>query len=162
MFCAVKWFLWELTYANKCDTASYQVPGHVLLHHVIQSFHGTSSAVSCQDKCRDNLSCHSINWYRKTALCQLNSGTHLSYPEGLVPVSTGSYMLYSPHPMVTCSNKFCSHGDICLMGKDGISYRCESKLCRNIERFSYEWETKVLKLYSNRNSYKTFEIPAVV
>jgi len=112
--------------ASTCGTAVYSQPDHVLLDHVIQSFHDTSSAESCFGKCGDNSSCHSVNWYSNTGLCQLNRGTHLSYPEGLVD-STASYMLYSLHPMVACSNQFCSDPDICLMEDDGINYHCRGK-----------------------------------
>ncbi|KAK3745569.1 hypothetical protein QZH41_005738 [Actinostola sp. cb2023] len=119
--------LWQPSDANTCNSMyEFNLPYHVLLGHVIQSFHDTSSAESCFGKCGDNSSCHSVNWYSNTGLCQLNRGTHLSYPEGLVASdSTASYMLYSLHPMVACSNQFCSHPDICLMEDDGINYRCE-------------------------------------
>ncbi|KAK3712179.1 hypothetical protein QZH41_017353, partial [Actinostola sp. cb2023] len=119
--------LWQPSNANTCNSMyAFNLPDHVLIDHVIQSFHDTSSAESCFGKCGDNSSCHSVNWYSNTGLCQLNRGTHLSYPEGLVASdSTASYMLYSLHPMVACSNQFCSDPDICLMEDDGINYRCE-------------------------------------
>lgn len=129
--------LWQQSFASTCNSA-FSIPGHVLLDHVIQSFTGTSSADSCFDKCEANSSCHSINWYSNTGLCQLNKGTHLSYPEGLVASElSASYKLYSLHPMVTCSNRFCSDADdICLMNNDGINYRCESELI-----LLYRWFT---------------------
>ena len=119
--------LWQQSIATSCNSA-FSIPGHVLLDHVIQSFTATSSADSCFHKCAANSSCHSINWYSNTGLCQLNKGTHLSYPEGLVASeSSASYKLYSLHPMATCSNRFCSDADdICLMNNDGINYRCEN------------------------------------
>ena len=118
--------LWQQSIAAICNSAF--IPGHVLLDHLIQSFTATSSVDSCFDKCAANLSCHSINWYSNTGLCQLNKGTHLSYPEGLVASEwSASYKLYSLHPMATCSNRFCSGTDICLMNNDGINYRCESE-----------------------------------
>jgi len=127
VICIVQLSLWKPSYATTCNNEPYQVPGFVLVHHVIQSFQGISCSDSCLDKCSNHSSCHSINWFSNTGLCQINRGTHLSYPEGLVTNSTGKYMLYSGHHMVTCSNKFCSDGETCLMEIDGISYRCASK-----------------------------------
>jgi len=115
--------LWKPSQAQSCAAAPYQIPGHVLVDHVIQTFQGTSSPDSCLDKCSDSSKCHSINWY-STGLCQINSGNHLSYPEGLVPNSTGQYLLYSGNTLRTCNNRLCNSGLFCLMERNGVDYRC--------------------------------------
>lgn len=101
-------------------------PGHVLLNTVIQSLYGIIHIMLCMDKCEKISTCRSVNWYTR-GLCQLNSETHLSYPEGFVANVTGDYMIYGLHPRATCSNKMCAEPSrsVCLMEADGINFGCK-------------------------------------
>lgn len=66
-----------LTKAQKCLRS---VTGIAVKNYVLES-HRIDDILDCYEKCVSSRDCKSINWYRKTMLCELNNITLTMKPQ---------------------------------------------------------------------------------
>ena len=76
----IYWF--PTTSANRCD-ASYSIRGRVLKNHTIAT-RPVEGIEECALLCVDYPDCHSINFYQRHKICDLNDKTHTSHPKDII------------------------------------------------------------------------------
>ena len=119
--------------STKCPS-TYKQTNFVLRNKSFMSL-GVKSQQNCIQKCAAIVKCFSINYYQETKKCELNSATHLSSPEDLVYSIEGTYIKLNDRSEDTCSDKYCSDGQICVIKKTTHDYICRSKFFFNVAFF---------------------------
>ena len=116
------WF--PTTSANRCD-ASYSIQDRVLKNHTI-AIRPAERIEECALLCVDYPDCHSINFYQKHKICDLNDKTHTSHPKDMISFALSNYMENILRPYLCNQDSECGSGLYCspLEKKCGKSRCC--------------------------------------
>jgi hypothetical protein len=117
-------FPWIQVLAQTCPSP-YSQRNHKIQGHVIKT-HSTQTSIQCTEKCALHADCHSINYYSNQGICELNNANHLTNPESLVYSAGCQYLNYFLRRPSRCSKKLCSDPLVCVIDKNGQSYKCDS------------------------------------
>jgi len=110
--------------AQTCSSSRYTQSHFQLQGHVSKTVNVATKAL-CIAQCKLHQHCHSMNFYQRKRVCELNNANHLSNPESLVPSADGEYINYHERPPAKCSNKLCSEPLECVIDRDGKDMCCD-------------------------------------
>ena len=95
VFMIIYWQVREtLSSVTQCQDTTFSIQNRVLVGHAF----GTKPSANIEDcviLCVEHPNCESINYYRKTKICELNNKTAVSNPENMVHFELAMYMTNS-------------------------------------------------------------------
>ncbi|KAL9978374.1 hypothetical protein ACROYT_G015877 [Oculina patagonica] len=169
LFCLVQVTLASL---RQCKDATYSIADRVLVGHALLT-ETCPSIGDCVALCveRDPL-CESVNYYRKTKICELNDKTEDSNPDDMVDFEWAIYMTNSVR-LLSCNNSDLECGrqtDICHLeiggnkckgisrqhrdehsGFSRVSTAYQSSFCENLATnlvWSHLYESRAVRLFT--------------
>ena len=80
-------YTWTL--ANKSPTRS----GKLLSGHVLMEYENIRIVTQCAQKCLQSTNCKSFNFLQDSRKCQLNTATHVQYPDDVTDSRHAQYYL---------------------------------------------------------------------